>query len=459
MTAMIELEALAREVTGPVVVPGDDGYAAEAATWNLAVIQRPAVAVGATSAADVRAAVRFAAENDLPITVVATGHGTVLDSDGGLLLNVRRMNDIRIDTAERTATIGATVEAQALVEAAAEVGLAPLAGSSPNVGVVGYTLGGGLSPTLGRTYGYSADHVRAFEIVTADGEQRQVDPEHEPDLFWAVRGGDGNFGVVTSLTVDLLPITRLYGGGMYFAGEYTPHVVEACRQLTATAPEALTASMGFLRLPPAPFIPEPLRGRFSVHVRFAYLGSADDGKRFAADLRVTAPTLVDTVAEMPFTAIPGIHADPVDPLPAYETTALLRDFPPEAADAMITAAGPAVDTPAQVVELRPLGGALARQPEVPNAVGTRDAGFQFLAGATGEIGAAEDVRPPLTAIVDAMTPWMTGRAMANFIGVYDTTPETVRRAFEPATYDRLARIKRAYDPTNLFRPSHNIPPA
>jgi len=441
-----ELSGLAMEVAGPVTLPGDDDYAAETATWNLAVAQRPAVAIGATSAPDVTAAVRFAAERGLPITVVSTGHGAVRGSDGSVLINVRRMNDIQIDAAERTATVGAGVEAQRLVEATAEAGLAPLAGSSPNVGVVGYTLGGGLSPTLGRAYGYSADHVRAFEIVTADGELRRVDADHEPELFWAVRGGKGNFGVVTALTLDLVPVTRLYAGGLYFAAEHTEQVVEAYRRLTAVAPDELTASFAFLRLPPMPFVPEPLRGRFTVHVRFAYLGSASDGEALLADLRATAPALIDTVAEMPFTGIDAIHADPVDPLPGYESTATLRDFPEQAAKALIAAAGPAVDTPALIVEIRQLGGALAREPRVANAVGGRDAAFQFLTGAVGPPGAHEELRGPLAAIGGALAPWATGRAMANFIGAYDTTPDGVRRAWDPATFARLAWVKQIYDP-------------
>jgi FAD/FMN-containing dehydrogenase len=463
MTDIIErhdLTALTTEVAGPVALPGDDAYATETATWNLSTVQRPAVAVGATSAADVRAAVRFAAVRGLPVAVVATGHGAVLPADDAVMVNVRRLDDIRIDAAARTATIGPGVEAQRLAAAAAEVGLAPLTGSSPNVGMVGYTLGGGLSPTLGRAFGYSADNVRALDIVTADGALRTVDAEHEPDLFWAVRGGRGNFGVVTALTVDLVPVTRIYGGGLYFAAEHAERVVDAYRRLTAIAPEELTASFAFLRLPPLEFVPEPLRGRFSVHVRLAYLGSPADGELLFADLRGTAPAILDTVGEMPYTATPAIHADPVDPLAGYESTVLLRDFPAEAAKALLAAAGPAVDTPAMLVELRHLGGALGRRPRVANAVGNRDAAFHFFAGTIAGPGMADELREPLTAITDAMAPWHTGQALVNFMGGYDATPEGVRRAYEPATLARLARVKRAYDPGNVFRVNNvNIAPA
>ncbi|GIG88082.1 FAD-binding oxidoreductase [Plantactinospora endophytica] len=461
MTYVIDRRDLARlttEVAGPVLLPDDEGYAGETATWNTALVQRPAVVVGATSAADVQAAVRFADANGLPVAVVATGHGAVVPADGAVMINVRRIDGIDVDARSRTATIGAAVPAQRLIEAAAGVGLAPLAGSSPNVGVVGYVLGGGLSPTLGRSYGFAADHVRSAEIVTSDGSLRRIDADHEPELFWAIRGGQGNFGVVTSLTIDLVPTTSLYGGSLYFAAEHVTPVVEAYRRLVAVGPEESTVSFAFLRLPSAPTVPEPLRDRFTVHVRIAYLGSAAQGERLVADLRGTAPTLIDTVAEMPYTSIAGIHADPVEPAPTYEMSALLRELPAEAAQALVAAAGPDVDTPVGMIEIRQLGGALARAPRVPNAVGNRDAAFQLSAAGFGAPGRAEEFRAPLAALADAMAPWATGGRQANFLTGYDTTAEAVARAYEPDTYRRLVRLKRAFDPRNLFRVNHNIAP-
>src|SRR5262245_18097994 len=194
-----DLDMLTKEVTGPVLVAGDERYAEECTPWNLAIAHHPDVVVGATDTADVQAAVRFAETHNRPVAVLATGHGAAVPADGAVLINVHRMDGIVIDPARRTATVGAGVRMQSLIDMAAEVGLAPVCGSSPSVGVVGFTLGGGLSPALGRAYGYAADHVRAAEIVTADGQVRHVDAETEPDLFFAIRGGKGNFGVVTSL--------------------------------------------------------------------------------------------------------------------------------------------------------------------------------------------------------------------------------------------------------------------
>jgi FAD/FMN-containing dehydrogenase len=453
-----DLDWLTAHVAGPVLVPEDEGYAEETATWNQALFHRPVVAVGATCAADVQAAVRFARARDLPVAVVATGHGAFVPADGAVLINVRRMDRITVDAQRRTATAGAAVEMQSLVDEAAEEGLAPMAGSSPNVGVVGFTLGGGISPVLGRTHGYAADHVLAAEIVTADGEVRTVDAVTEPDLFWAIRGGKGNFGVITSLTIGLLPVTRLYGGGIFFAGEHAGAVVSAYRTMIETGPDALTASLAFLRLPPAPFVPEPLRGRFAVHVRIAYLGSAEEGAGLVGGLRAAAPALIDDVAEMPFTAMAGIHADPVDPLPTYEVSAELAAFPQEAAEALLAAAGPEADIPVLMVEVRQLGGALAREPQSPSAVEHRDAGFQLFAAAVGAPGMKEDFRPALEAVTGALNPWSTGKTQINFLAGYDLTAESVARAYPRDTWERLTRVKQAYDPRNLFRINHNIPP-
>ncbi|WP_033338576.1 FAD-binding oxidoreductase [Catenuloplanes japonicus] len=452
-------ETLAALVDGPVLTPEDAGYAEETATWNLAMIGRPIVAVGATSVADVQAAIRYATDHDLPIAVTATGHGQARPADGALLLNLRRLNGISIDADAATATVGAAVELQDLVDAAAKHGLAPLAGSSPNVGVVGYALGGGLSSTLGRTYGWAADHVRSAEIVTADGLVRRIDAQHEPDLFWAIRGGKGNFGVVTSLTIGLVPVTRMYAGGIFFDGADARPVLDAFRRLVADAPEALTSSVAFFRFPPLPFVPEPLRGKLSVHLRFSYLGPEEEGVALLADARAAGTPIIDAVGEMPYTGFAAIHADPVDPIPAYEQGALLHDFPAEAAEALLDVAGPGVDTPVLAFEVRQLGGALSRRPEVPNAVGNRDARFSIFLGAAGAPGMEEQLRESLTAPIRAFAPWATGGRQINFLSGYETEAADVATAYDADAWDRLTRIKAVYDPRNLFRVNYNIPPA
>jgi FAD/FMN-containing dehydrogenase len=208
--------------------------------------------------------------------------------EGAVLITTGRMDGVEIDPAARTARVAAGAHWQQVVDAATPVGLAPLNGSSAKVGVTGYVLGGGLSPTMGRTYGWAADHVRAIEVVTADGTWRRATPTDEPHLFWALRGAKGNFGVVTAIEIDLFPVTTYFGGGLFYAGEHTAAVLHAYREWITTAPDELNSSVALLRLPPLPEVPEPLRGRLVVHVRVCHLGSVSDGERLVAPLRAVA---------------------------------------------------------------------------------------------------------------------------------------------------------------------------
>ena len=261
--AVTEADAgsLGAVVDGVVRVPGDDGYAEECATYNLSLPRRPAVVIGAASPGDVSSAVQFGAARGLPVGVLATGHATSVPADGAVLVTTRRMNAVSIDPVARTARAEAGVRWQQVIEAAAPHGLAPLNGSSPLVGVVGYTLGGGLSPVGARARGWAADHVRAIEMVTADGEPVRTTPQRDADLFWAVRGGKDNFGIVTAIEFGLFEVERLYGGALYFPGELTADVLAAFQECAPTLPEEMTMSVALMRLPPLDIVPEPLRGR------------------------------------------------------------------------------------------------------------------------------------------------------------------------------------------------------
>src|SRR4051795_5478451 len=224
-----DVEDLRSRVHGPVYAAGDDGLAAEIATWNLAVTHTPAIAVGVTCAADVATAVSWATAHGLKVAVQATGHGPVRNAAGSLMIATRRMQGVTIDRMRGTARIEAGVKWAKVLEAAAPFGLTGLCGSSSDVGVVGYTLGGGLG-SLGRMFGFSADSVLSVEIVTADGVLPSVCAENEPELFWAVRGGKGNIGVVTAIELQLVPVLSVRGGGIFSAGRAPPAVLHAFRQ-------------------------------------------------------------------------------------------------------------------------------------------------------------------------------------------------------------------------------------
>jgi FAD/FMN-containing dehydrogenase len=439
---------LAQGVEGPVLVGADPEYDEARAGYNLAVDQTPAVIVQAVSADDVAAAVRFGAEHGRPVTAQATFHGGDAAPPDAILISTRRMDSFNIDDEAKTATLAAGVRWQAVVQAAAEFDLAPLNGASPEVGAVSYILGGGLG-LLAREYGYAADHVRSLEIVTADGIRRTASPDENEDLFWAVRGGKGAFGVVTSIVIDLLPVTRLYGGGLYFAGESAPEVLQAYRAWTATVPEQLTSSAALLRLPDDPILPLPLRGRQVVHLRIAFNGAVADGEQLVAPLRQVAPLLLDTVGDMPYAAVGSIHSDPPMPIPFFDASATLTDLTAEAVDALIAAATAGANGLPTLVEIRHLGGALGRRPVHANAVGSRDAEFLVYVTSIASPPMAGHAAASNQAVLTAIRPWSTGLRLLNF--TKPSSPQLYRTAFPADVYNRIRAVKTRYDPTNVFR--------
>ena len=377
MIADSDLTALRSAVRGPVLTAGDAEYAADAGGYNLAVVHEPDVIVEATSSADVAATIGWAAEHGLPVAVQATGHGATERMTDGVLINTRRMQDVQVDREGRTARVGPGVKWKSLLAQTVPHGLVGLCGSSSDVGIVGFTLGGGL-PILGRALGFAADRVRSIEVVTPDAQIRTVDAEHDPDLFEVLRGGKGNFGVVTALEFELIPLPEFYGGGLIYPGADAEAVLTAFRGWLADLPDEACPSIALLRLPDAPFVPEPLRGQFVVHLRFAYAGSKEDGDRLLAPMRAVSHVIMDTAGPMGYEQIDLVNLDPPDPLPYEEGGALLADVDDAAQAAFLDAVGPGAQTPLLMVELRPLGGALARPSAVRDAVSGRDARWGVL---------------------------------------------------------------------------------
>lgn len=455
-----DVAGLRETVEGPVLLPGSAAYDEECATYNLTCGLRPAVVVGATGEKDVQAAVRFAAERGLPVAVKCTAHQVVGPAEGGVLVTTGRMAGISVDAAARIVRVEAGVRWRDVLPRAAEAGLAVLAGSAPDVGVVGYTLGGGQSPLLGRSLGYAADHVRRLEVVTADGELREVGPQSEPDLFWALRGGKGNFGVVTAIEFEAFPLTRFYGGGLYFAGEHLADVLEAWRAWLPTVGEDMTSSVGVQRLPDVPALPEPLRGAFVVHLRIGYLGSAADGAALVAPLRAAAPVLLDLVEEKPFTSLGEIHLDPVAPMPYFDRSVCLEEFSEKTARTLVELTGAESDCELANVEIRALGGAFDREPEGGNAVSSRGLPFVVFAFAVGAPDQEPELRSALAKVMDGLAPWAARRNMVNFLSPHEATDsEQLAEVYGPQRYERLAAVKKRYDGGNTFRFNHNVTPA
>ncbi len=453
----LDSSGLAGVLKGAVYRPDDAGYADEIACFNLSTTHRPALVVAATCTEDVVAAVRFAAERDLPIGVQATGHGAVCAVDAGILISTKAMTNVTVDPRERTATVGAGTKWKPVIETAAEHGLAPLNGSSSDVGVVGYIVGGGL-PVMCRTYGFAADHVQRMTVVTADGVAREVSPSSETELFWALRGGKGNLGIVTEITVDLVPVSRLYGGGIFFPGEHASELLRAYSGWSAGLDEQTNTSIALLRLPPVPDIPEPLRGRFVVHLRVMHLGDAESGERLVAPMRAVAPAIVDLVGEMPYTAVDSVHQDPDHPVPAHERGVLLTRLDDEVIDELLRLAGPAAQIPVMVVGIRHMGGALSRQPAIANAVSNRDAAYLLEAIGVLMGPAAEGAPAATDALVAAFARFSLrpeGATLVNFHGKPGDAADRAR-AWAPQTYARLCELKVRYDPKNLLRFGHGI---
>ncbi|GAB3605160.1 FAD-binding oxidoreductase [Conyzicola nivalis] len=438
---------LASKLDGDVLWPDDMDYPEASTGYNLASNRRPDLVVMAESTKDVVEAVRFANVNGLAVDVVATGHHGVRPSAHGLLINTSRMNDVHVDGAARRATVGAGARWSDVVPLAADHELRPIHGSSGHVGVVGFTLGGGLSPVLGRKYGWGADHVVALEAVTAAGAVVRASAAENSDLFWALRGGRSSIGIVTSMEIELLPANRFLGGGLFFDGADAERVLAAFAQVTATAPEELTLSVAFLRMPPLPGIPELLAGKFVIHLRVALIRSAADLDVLLAPLRESAPVLVDTVQELSGEGFEHIHNDPVDPAPFSEETAMLTGLTPEVQRALLEEVGPRSTTGLHIVELRHLGGALTRVSPTVRSIAAENASYVLWAVSIGMPGDNAAGIAEARALVGAMGEWSTGTRYLNF-APDDGRPDTT---FSAGDWARLQQIKTAVDPENRLR--------
>jgi FAD/FMN-containing dehydrogenase len=454
----------AHTTSGPVLRTGDAGFDARRSGFNVAVEHRPELIVEAASPADVVAAVRLAARSGRAVAVMNTGHGPSVSADGAVLVRTGRMNRVDVDPVRRTARIEGGASWGQVIEAAAPYGLAPLNGSSPHVGAVGYTLGGGVG-LLARRFGFAADHVRWFELVTAGGEHRRVsadaaadpdaDPDADPELFWALRGAGANFGVVTAMEVDLFPVATLLGGELAFGVEASEEVLHTYVDWARQVPETMASSVLLLGYPDDPAVPEDLRGRHVTHVRLAYSGDDHaEGWHWVEALRRIGPRLWDTVRVMPYAEVGTIHHEPTDePVPAFDRNLLLGGLDHDAATILSKHAGPAAEAPF-LTEVRAWGGALSRPPRVPNAVAGRDAAYSLLAIADP----SAESRARRDELLGALRPWATGTTYLNFNGVEDTSAEAVRRAYRAGDFARLQRLKTIHDPDNRFRVNFNIQP-
>jgi FAD/FMN-containing dehydrogenase len=439
--------ALRDAIDGPVYLPGDDGYDAARLPFQRKFDPQPALIAEATGPVDVRAAIRVARENGLPLAVQATGHGVVQPADGGLLLKTNRMAAVEVDPERQVARVGGGALWSDVIAAAAPYGLAPLSGTSAGVSVAGYTLGGGAG-WLSRAYGYAADSLLSADVVTADGELLTADAERIPDLHWALRGGSGNFGVVTALEFRLFPVERVYGGIAFFDADRAADTMALYREWALDEPDESNTAVVVMQLPPLPQLPEALRGRRVLVLRALYIGGAADAEPVLAPLREAAgEPLMDALREMTFAETATAMGPPPPPMATEMHFDLFREVPDEVLDAAVGAA-------VSAVELRHWGGAMARPPADAGPLGHRDVPFSVTVTAMAperEQLAADGVGE----VAAALRPYATGGSFLNFLG----DPARTASAYTPEDYRRLAAIKRVYDPDNVFGGNHNIPPA
>jgi hypothetical protein len=447
-----DVQPLRELIDGEVVAPGDESWDEARQAWNLAVDQRPAAVVLPEGVDDVVATVDFAREHGLRVAPQGTGHNAPAlgDLSGTILLKTSRMRGVEIYPKARIARAEAGALWMDVVAPAAEHGLAALAGSSPDVGVVGYTLGGGLS-WLARKHGIGANQVTAIEGVTASGEFFRTDRDNEPDLFWALRGGGGSFAIVTALEFKLLPITEVYAGILWFPVERSAEILKVWRAWTDGLPDEMTSVGRILQFPPIPEIPEPVRGQSFVVIEAIWLGEESEGERLLAPLRGLGP-MMDTIATMPVQELAQLHMDPEGPAPGAGDGGMLSDVDDDLIDLFVEHV---VGTPILSAEIRHLGGAIARRSSRHGAIDAWEAPYIMFAlglAPTREIQAL--VHGHVAKLRQVLEPWEAEHQYMNF-AESRRKPMTL---FSSASYHRLRQIKTILDPEDLIRSNHPVPP-
>lgn len=439
-------------IGGRIATADDPDWDVARAAWQLAADQRPFAVAFVESADDVSRVVGFARDHGLRVTAQGTGHGAAaLGSLADvILIKTERMREVKIVDGSARVEAGAWVAE--LGEAAADGGRCFLPGTSPNVGVIGYTLGGGLS-WLGRKYGWACNRVIAIELVTAEGEVRTVDGATDADLFWALRGGGGGYAVVTALHLDLVPVSHVYAGALLFAPELAVQGIRAYRDWTADAPEEIGSMVRMLNLPPSPDIPEPLRGRKWLAIIASCIASKEEGEKAIAPLREIGKPAVDTFAQIPAAWLTRIAMDPEPPVPALGHHRVLGELPDDAIAAVVDLAGPESGAPLMAVELRHLGGALRQPAENGGALNKLDGEFvMFGVGLLMDPALREPIAGSLGELADAMNPWAAQGGVFN----YAEQPCDVDALLPAETCRRLAEVKRSWDPGDLILASHSV---
>lgn len=459
MIAAQYLQQLKTHIQGAVIEPSDTSYNIARQAWNLNIDQYPAVIVVAANVHDVAVAVRFAQAEGLAVAIQTSGHGIISAANDAVLIVTTGLTDVEIDAPAQTAVLGGGVKWGKVLELAQAEGLAPLLGSSPDVGAVGYTLGGGMG-WLARQYGLSADSVIYFDLVTPAGEEIRVSADENAELFWALRGGGGNFGIVTAMKIRLYPVTTVYGGNLFYPIENAKEVFMRYAEWTKQAPDQLTSSMVIMNFPPIPQLPDILRGKTYAMIRGCFTGSVQEGEELLKFWREWQAPVIDDFKEMSFADVATISSDPVDPLPGISTGLWLRELGEGVFDTLL-AAVPAKNGPAPLVfaEIRHAGGAIARVGGKQSAYGNRDARFILqMIGVTPTAEAQQATKQAIAQIQHGLEPYLTGGVYLNFMDGEEARERT-RDGYSAENFERLGQMKAEVDPDNCFRHTFDLLPA
>jgi FAD binding domain len=451
---MLDKDAL-QGLGADVVTPDADNWDQARQAWNLSAVQNPSAVIYAESADDVSAAINFARGNGLGIAAQGTGHGAGSRGplDGSILLKTERMKGIEVDASNRVGRYEAGVLWMEANPVAGEHGLANLSGSAPDIGIVGYTTGGGFG-WLARKHGLACNSVRAIELVTADGEQRRIDHDNDPDLFWAIRGGGGSFGVVTAIEYDLVEMPEVFAGSaIYPADERSGEVISSYFEWANGLPNEVTSIVRFLHLPPLPQIPEPLQDKPLITIGACYAGPESEGAELVAEMRGLGEPVMDTFQTMPPMGLPAVHMEPDEPVPGIVYTASLREAPQEAVESFIESAGPESGSPLLAAEIRQCGGAVGEPADRGGALSHLEAEYVFCGiGLPMSAEMGEAITSQINSICEVLEPWSTGSCYFNFAD----RPTDLEAIFAPETLERLRDVKRRYDPDGVISGNHNV---
>lgn len=453
----LHLGALQANFNGSIIIPADADYERLRLGYNLSIDHHPALILVPHIAQDVVAGVRFATDAGLSIAIQSTGHGQQASAGAGAALFVTsNLREVSIDPHAQTVRAEAGVLWEQVIGAAAPYGLAPLNGSSPHVGVIGYTLGGGIG-WLARRHGLAADSVLALEIVTADGELRRATPTENGDLFWAVLGTGGNFGIVTALEFKLYPHESVYGGSLVYPPELARDALRFYRNWVATVPDELTSSITIFKFPAAPIVPEHLRGKVSIILRAVYAGDTAQGARWLQPWLDWHTPQQNTFAEIPYSDIGIVSSDPTDPAAVSGSNELFDSLSDDAIDVIVRFATHP-DSPLVINEIRHAGGAIRRAAPNANSIGIRGAEFYLqMGGRTPTTEFYRRMQAYFREYRAALQPYTNGGAYLNFHS-NPTAPSRGKDPYTPEDYARLLALKAQYDPANAFRHSFQLVP-